>query len=77
MELGRKGITVNAIAPGAIITDMLMNIPEKYRSKILENIPIARFGTTEEVAELVDFLASEKAAYITGQTIHINGGSYL
>lgn len=77
IELGKKAITVNALAPGAIETDMLMRIPDKYRLKILENIPIGRFGTTEEVADLIDFLTSEKAAYITGQTIHINGGSYL
>jgi len=77
IEVGKKGITVNAVAPGAIKTDMLMRIPEKYRDKILENIPAGRFGETEEVADLIDFLASDKAAYITGQTIHINGGSYL
>jgi 3-oxoacyl-[acyl-carrier protein] reductase len=75
-ELAGKGITVNAVAPGAIVTDMLMRIPEKYRTSILQNIPARRFGTTEEVADLVDFLASERAAYITGQAIHINGGSY-
>jgi NAD(P)-dependent dehydrogenase (short-subunit alcohol dehydrogenase family) len=77
IELGKKGITVNAIAPGAIKTDMLMRIPDKYREKILENIPVGRFGEAEEVADLVEFLASDKAAYITGQTIHLNGGSYL
>lgn len=77
IELGKKGITVNAIAPGAIETDMLMRIPEKYRNKILENIPMGRFGNPSEVADLVFFLSSENASYITGQTIHINGGSYL
>jgi NAD(P)-dependent dehydrogenase (short-subunit alcohol dehydrogenase family) len=77
LELGSKGITVNAIAPGAIKTDMLMRIPDKYRVKILENIPMCRFGEVEEVAELAIFLSSDRAAYITGQTIHINGGSYL
>jgi NAD(P)-dependent dehydrogenase (short-subunit alcohol dehydrogenase family) len=77
MELGRKGITVNAIAPGAIETDMLLRIPEKYRVKILENIPLGRLGDVEEVADLAEFLSSDKATYINGQTIHINGGSYL
>lgn len=77
LELGSKGITVNAIAPGAIRTDMLMRIPEKYRVKILENIPSHRLGEPEEVADLAEFLAGNKAAYINGQTIHINGGSYL
>lgn len=76
MELGGKGITVNAIAPGAIKTDMLMRIPEKYRAKILENIPSHRLGEPSEVADLAEFLASDKATYINGQTIHINGGSY-
>jgi len=77
LEVSKKGITINAVAPGAIITDMFMRIPEKYRNKILENIPSGRFGETEEVADLIDFLVSDKAAYITGQTIHINGGLYL
>ncbi|KAA6348114.1 3-oxoacyl-[acyl-carrier-protein] reductase FabG [termite gut metagenome] len=77
LELVSKGITVNAIAPGAIKTDMLMRIPEKYRSKILENIPAHRFGEPEEVANLIEFLVSDKANYINGQTIHINGGSYM
>ena len=77
IELGRKGITVNAIAPGAIVTDMLLRIPEKYRLKILEDIPVGRFGDVDEVANLVGFLISDLASYITGQTIHINGGSYL
>jgi len=75
-ELAGKGITVNAVAPGAIVTDMLLRIPEKYRSNILQNIPARRFGDPEEVADLIAFLASDRAAYITGQAIHINGGSY-
>lgn len=76
MELGSKGITVNAIAPGAVETDMLMRIPEKYREVIINNIPCKRLGYVEEVADLAEFLASDKATYINGQTIHINGGSY-
>lgn len=77
MELGKKGITVNAIAPGAIKTEMLLRIPEKYREEIIKNIPAGRFGEPEEVADLAEFLVSDKAKYINGQTIHINGGSYL
>lgn len=77
MELGGNGITVNAIAPGAIHTDMLMRIPEKYRARILENIPAKRFGKPDEVADLASFLVSDHATYINGQTIHINGGSYM
>lgn len=76
LELGKKNICVNAVAPGAINTDMLMRIPEKYRNQILENIPSKRFGEVEDVADLVSFLSSDKAAYINGQTIHVNGGSY-
>lgn len=77
LEIGNKNITVNAISPGAICTDMLKRIPEKYRNKILENIPMQRFGNVEEVADLAEFLISDKASYINGQTIHINGGSYM
>lgn len=77
LELATKGITVNAVAPGAIESDMLNRIPIKYKDKILESIPAKRFGQPEEVAHLVAFLISKQASYITGQTIHINGGSYL
>lgn len=77
LELASKNITVNAVAPGAIETDMLYRIPEKYRVKILESIPSKKFGKPEDVASLVNFLLSDQASYITGQTIHINGGSYL
>ena len=76
IELASKNITVNAIAPGAIETDMLLRIPEKYRAQIMANIPAKRFGRSEEVADLIEFLVSDKASYITGQSIHINGGSY-
>lgn len=77
LEFGNKSVTVNAISPGAICTDMLMRIPEKHRGKILENIPMQRFGEASEVADLAEFLVSDKASYINGQTIHINGGSYM
>lgn len=76
LEFGKKGICVNAIAPGAIKTDMLMRIPEKYREKMLEDIPSHRFGDVMDVAYLVEFLSSNKASYINGQTIHVNGGSF-
>ena len=76
LEFGCKGICTNAVAPGAIETDMLMRIPERHRVKILENIPSHKFGKVEDVANLVEFLISDKASYINGQTIHINGGSF-
>lgn len=72
-EIGKKKVTVNAIAPGFIVTDMTKEFPEKELKKM---IPLNRFGRVEEVADLVSFLASEKAAYITGETIQINGGLY-
>lgn len=72
-EVGRRGITVNAIAPGFIRTDMTSDLNEK---ELKNTIPVQRFGTAEEVAELAAFLASDKASYISGQTISINGGLY-
>lgn len=77
LETAKKGITVNAIAPGMIDTDMIKTIPNQYLDKILNEIPMNRFGRTEEVADLVFFLSSDNAAYITGQVISINGGMYL
>jgi 3-oxoacyl-[acyl-carrier protein] reductase len=72
-EVARRGITVNAIAPGFIKTDMTQELNEKDFKSV---IPVQRFGTVEEVAELTAFIASDKASYITGQTISINGGIY-
>lgn len=72
-EIGKKKITVNAVAPGYIRTDMTQDLDEKELKKI---IPVNRFGTPEEVAETVGFLASEGASYITGEVIKINGGLY-
>jgi 3-oxoacyl-[acyl-carrier protein] reductase len=72
-EVARRGITVNAIAPGFIKTDMTKDLNEKELKSV---IPVQRFGTAEEVAELTAFIASDKASYITGQTISINGGIY-
>ena len=76
-ELASRGVTVNAVAPGFIDTDMTRKIPEEQRDILLAQIPLARLGEVEEVAAMVGFLASDKAAYITGETIHINGGMYM
>lgn len=73
-EVGRKGITVNAVAPGFIRTDMTEDLNE---AELKKSIPLNRFGEAEEVADLVAFLASDKAAYITGECISINGGLYM
>lgn len=73
-EYGSKNITVNAIAPGFIQTAMTDVLPEDVKSAYLKQIPLARFGTAEDVANAVSFLASEKASYITGQVIEVTGG---
>lgn len=76
-EVARKNITANSIALGFINTGMLKRLPEDMQTNILSQIPLGRFGYPEEVSDLVMFLASEKAAYITGQTINMNGGYYM
>lgn len=73
-ELGSRNITVNAVAPGFITTEMTAGLPEDIKEKMLAQIPLRRFGGPEEIAELVAFLASDAAAYITGQTITVDGG---
>lgn len=73
-EAARRGIRVNAIAPGVIDTSMAATIPQSVRDEMLKNVPLGRFGTTEEVANVVTFLCSSLASYVTGQTIEINGG---
>ncbi|TET89715.1 MAG: 3-oxoacyl-[acyl-carrier-protein] reductase [Methanomassiliicoccales archaeon] len=76
-ELARKGINVNAIAPGFIETDMLSGVPDKIRERIISQIPMRRFGKPEEVARAVVFLASDDADYVTGHVLNVNGGMYL
>lgn len=76
-ETARKGITVNTVSPGYVATDMVMQVPEDIREKIIAQIPVARLGTPEEVAELVTFIASDKAGYITGSDISANGGQHM
>ena len=73
-ELGSKGITVNAIAPGFICTEMTEVLKDDYKEKILEGIPVKRLGQTEDIANAVAFLVSDEASYITGQTIMVDGG---
>ena len=75
-EVGARNITVNSVAPGFIKTDMTKDLDESNKNIFLENISLKRFGNAEEVAELTTFLASDKASYITGQTINIDGGIY-
>lgn len=76
MEVGSRGITVNCVAPGFIETDMTAELPEDIKAKMLERIAIGRLGQVDEIAATVAFLASPGAAYITGETIHVNGGMY-
>ncbi|ACO03991.1 MAG TPA: 3-oxoacyl-[acyl-carrier-protein] reductase [Persephonella sp.] len=75
-ELASRNITVNAVAPGFIETDMTAELPAELKEKYLEQIPLGRFGKAEDVANTVLFLASDYASYITGETIHVNGGMY-
>ncbi len=76
-EVGSRNITVNCVAPGFIDTDMTKDLPEEHRNKLLEHIPLARLGSAQEVAAAVAFLASPDAGYITGETIHVNGGMIM
>ena len=76
-ELGSRGITVNAIAPGFIESDMTNELSDKQKNALMGVIALGRFGQPEDVAAAARFLASENAAYITGQTLHVNGGMYM
>ncbi len=76
-ELGSRAITVNAVAPGFIDTDMTRELTDAQRELMLGQIPLARLGQAEEIASVVAFLAADTAGYITGETIHVNGGMYM
>jgi 3-oxoacyl-[acyl-carrier protein] reductase len=77
LELASRGITVNAVAPGFIDTDMTRALNEQQRAALLQQIPMARLGTPADIAAAVLFLVSPQAAYITGETLHVNGGMYM
>lgn len=76
-ELAPRGITVNAVAPGYIETEMTASLPKKAQEAMMQQIPLGRAGKPEDVAAVVAFLASDQAAYITGQVIHVSGGMYI
>ncbi|WP_062105106.1 3-oxoacyl-[acyl-carrier-protein] reductase [Bacillus niameyensis] len=77
MELASRGITVNAIAPGFIRTDMTDELPEETKEAMLKQIPLGTFGEVADIANLAVFLSSDESKYITGQTLHVNGGMYM
>ena len=76
-EIGSRGITVNSVAPGFIETDMTSTLEGEQVQKLLSQVPLRRLGKPEEIASMVGFLVSEEASYITGETIHVNGGMYM
>lgn len=76
-EIGSRGITVNSVAPGFIATDMTKDLPEAQTEALLSQIPLSRLGQPEEIAGAVGFLVSDKGAYVTGETLHVNGGMYM
>ena len=77
IEYAKKNITINCVSPGFIVSDMTNNIPEKIRSILLAKIPMGKMGSGEDVSNCVAFLSSDEASYITGETIHVNGGMYM
>ena len=77
IEYAKKNITVNCVSPGFIISDMTMNIAEKLKLYLTSRIPMGKLGTGEDVSNCVAFLSSEQASYVTGETIHVNGGMYM
>ncbi|WP_269532618.1 3-oxoacyl-ACP reductase FabG [Chitinimonas sp. BJYL2] len=76
-EVGSRNITVNCVAPGFIDTDMTAVLPDDYKQKLLSQIPLERLGQPQEIADAVGFLASDRAGYVTGTTLHVNGGMYM
>ena len=76
-EYAKKNIRVNCVSPGFISTDMTKNLKDEYKNELLKNIPINRLGTGEDIANAVTFLSSDASSYITGETIHVNGGMYM
>ncbi|QLG88510.1 3-oxoacyl-ACP reductase FabG [Chitinibacter bivalviorum] len=76
-EIGSRGVTVNAVAPGFIDTDMTKGLPDEQKAHLVANIALGRLGDPKDIADAVGFLASDKAAYITGNTIHVNGGMFM
>ena len=76
-EIGSRGITVNTVAPGFIATDMTKDLPDAHKQAMLSQVPLGRLGEPGEIASVVSFLVSDSAGYITGETIHVNGGMYM
>lgn len=76
-ELGSRNITVNCVAPGFIETDMTASLPVEQQKTLLAQIPVGRLGSASEIAHAVAYLASPRAAYVTGQELHVNGGMYM
>lgn len=76
-EVGARGITVNVVAPGFIDTDMTKTLSDEHKAMMLSNVPLGRLGESDEIANAVLFLASSMGAYVTGETIHVNGGMYM
>jgi len=76
-EVASRGVTVNVVAPGFIESDMTEALPDVVKSEMLKRIPMKKMGSPEDIAEAVSFLASEKAQYITGETLHVNGGMLM
>ncbi|MEC0248777.1 MULTISPECIES: 3-oxoacyl-[acyl-carrier-protein] reductase [Paenibacillus] len=76
-ELASRGITVNAVAPGFISTDMTDKLPEEQKASLLQQIPLGKLGKPEDIAKIVRFLASDEGSYMTGQTLHVDGGMYM
>ena len=76
-EVGSRGITINAVAPGFVATDMTADLTEEQTQQMLSRVPLGRMGSADDIAEAVGFLVSDKAGYITGETLHVNGGLYM